>query len=77
MCGIVGAVSTRNIVPILVQGLQRLADRLPHAQHRIAGLALHLRHRSVGRDEADPDHACAAAAARIASTACISSASRV
>ncbi|MEN9618650.1 MAG: hypothetical protein RL406_887, partial [Pseudomonadota bacterium] len=24
MCGIVGAVSTRNIVPILVQGLQRL-----------------------------------------------------
>ncbi len=24
MCGIVGAVSTRNIVPLLVQGLQRL-----------------------------------------------------
>jgi len=24
MCGIVGAVSTRNIVPIVVQGLQRL-----------------------------------------------------
>ena len=23
MCGIVGAVSTRNIVPVLVQGLQR------------------------------------------------------
>ncbi|MFO0105778.1 MAG: glutamine--fructose-6-phosphate aminotransferase, partial [Burkholderiales bacterium] len=27
MCGIVGAVSSRNIVPILVQGLQRLEDR--------------------------------------------------
>ena len=27
MCGIVGAVSTRNIVPILLQGLQRLEYR--------------------------------------------------
>ena len=27
MCGIVGAVSSRNIVPILVQGLQRLEYR--------------------------------------------------
>ena len=27
MCGIVGAVSTRNIVPILVQGLKRLEYR--------------------------------------------------
>ena len=27
MCGIVGAVSSRNIVPVLVQGLQRLEDR--------------------------------------------------
>ncbi|HJV71529.1 MAG TPA: glutamine--fructose-6-phosphate aminotransferase, partial [Ideonella sp.] len=27
MCGIVGAVSARNIVPILVQGLQRLEYR--------------------------------------------------
>jgi glucosamine--fructose-6-phosphate aminotransferase (isomerizing) len=27
MCGIVGAVSNRNIVPILVQGLQRLEYR--------------------------------------------------
>ena len=27
MCGIVGAVSGRNIVPILVQGLQRLEYR--------------------------------------------------
>ena len=27
MCGIVGAVSKRNIVPILVQGLQRLEYR--------------------------------------------------
>jgi glucosamine--fructose-6-phosphate aminotransferase (isomerizing) len=27
MCGIVAAVSTQNIVPILVQGLQRLEYR--------------------------------------------------
>ena len=27
MCGIVGSISTRNIVPILVQGLQRLEYR--------------------------------------------------
>ena len=27
MCGIVGSVSTRNIVPVLVQGLQRLEYR--------------------------------------------------
>ncbi|MFM8576014.1 MAG: glutamine--fructose-6-phosphate aminotransferase, partial [Limnohabitans sp.] len=27
MCGIVGAVSQRNIVPVLVQGLQRLEYR--------------------------------------------------
>lgn len=27
MCGIVGAVSRRNIVPVLVQGLQRLEYR--------------------------------------------------
>ena len=27
MCGIVGAVSQRNIVPILIQGLQRLEYR--------------------------------------------------
>src|SRR3954462_14754025 len=27
MCGIVGAVSTRNIVPVLVQGLQRMEYR--------------------------------------------------
>ena len=27
MCGIVGAVSTRNIVPVLVQGLERLEYR--------------------------------------------------
>ncbi|MCW5237376.1 glutamine--fructose-6-phosphate transaminase (isomerizing) [Verminephrobacter eiseniae] len=50
MCGIVGAVSTRNIVPILVQGLQRLEYRgydscgvavhaaSRHAPHRGAGL---------------------------------------
>ena len=27
MCGIVGAVSTRNIVPVLVEGLKRLEYR--------------------------------------------------
>ena len=27
MCGIVGAISTRNIVPILVEGLKRLEYR--------------------------------------------------
>ena len=27
MCGIVGAVSTRNIVPILIEGLKRLEYR--------------------------------------------------
>ena len=36
MCGIVGAVSTRNIVPILVQGLQRLEYR----GYDSAGIAL-------------------------------------
>ena len=42
MCGIVGAVSTRNIVPILVQGLQRLEyrgyDSCGVAVHSPAGL---------------------------------------
>ena len=42
MCGIVGAVSTRNIVPILVQGLQRLEyrgyDSCGVAVHGPAGL---------------------------------------
>jgi len=37
MCGIVGAVSRRNIVPILVQGLQRLEYR----GYDSCGLALH------------------------------------
>lgn len=27
MCGIVGAVSTRNIVPVLIEGLRRLEYR--------------------------------------------------
>ena len=42
MCGIVGAVSTRNIVPILVQGLQRLEyrgyDSCGVAAHTASGL---------------------------------------
>ncbi len=37
MCGIVGAVSTRNIVPVLVQGLQRLEYR----GYDSCGLAVH------------------------------------
>ena len=37
MCGIVGAVSRRNIVPVLVQGLQRLEYR----GYDSCGLALH------------------------------------
>ena len=37
MCGIVGAVSTRNIIPILVQGLQRLEYR----GYDSCGLAVH------------------------------------
>ena len=38
MCGIVGAVSTRNIVPILVQGLQRLEYR----GYDSCGVAVHI-----------------------------------
>src|SRR6476661_8643059 len=37
MCGIVAAVSTRNIVPILVQGLQRLEYR----GYDSCGIAVH------------------------------------
>lgn len=37
MCGIVGAVSTRNIVPLLVQGLQRLEYR----GYDSCGIAIH------------------------------------
>jgi len=37
MCGIVGAVSTRNIVPILVEGLKRLEYR----GYDSCGVALH------------------------------------
>lgn len=50
MCGIVGAVSTRNIVPVLVQGLQRLEYR----GYDSCGVAVHTagalrRTRSVAR----------------------------
>ena len=38
MCGIVGAVSTRNIVPVLVQGLQRLEYR----GYDSCGVAVHI-----------------------------------
>ena len=37
MCGIVGAVSSRNIVPVLVQGLQRLEYR----GYDSCGVAIH------------------------------------
>ena len=50
MCGIVGAVSTRNIVPILVEGLKRLEyrgyDSCGVAVHRGGGLQ---RARSISR----------------------------
>ena len=39
MCGIVGAVSTRNIVPILVEGLKRLEYR----GYDSCGVAVHRR----------------------------------
>jgi len=42
MCGIVGAVSTRNIVPVLVEGLKRLEyrgyDSCGVAVHQSGGL---------------------------------------
>src|SRR5438128_10109022 len=63
MCGIVGAVSTRNIVPILIEGLKRLEyrgyDSCGVAVHqngqlrrarstsRVAGLEAQLRGRAV------------------------------
>ena len=45
MCGIVGAVSTRNIVPILVQGLQRLEYR----GYDSCGVAVHAGRRCSAR----------------------------
>ena len=45
MCGIVGAVSTRNIVPILVQGLQRLEYR----GYDSCGVAVHASSRDATR----------------------------
>ncbi|HNN17895.1 MAG TPA: glutamine--fructose-6-phosphate aminotransferase, partial [Giesbergeria sp.] len=45
MCGIVGAVSRRNIVPILVQGLQRLEYR----GYDSCGLAVHAASPDVAR----------------------------
>ncbi len=44
MCGIVGAVSTRNIVPILVQGLQRLEYR----GYDSCGVAVHAADAAAG-----------------------------
>ncbi len=57
MCGIVGAVSSRNIVPLLVQGLQRLEYR----GYDSCGVAIH--GASLG---GDPQWACAAPAAPLA-----------
>ena len=57
MCGIVGAISTRNIVPILTEGLKRLEYR----GYDSAGLAVMTaenseiqRVRRVGRVECAP-----------------------
>ena len=51
MCGIVGAVASRNITPILVEGLKRLEYR----GYDSCGVAVHVdgglkRARSVSRD---------------------------
>ena len=48
MCGIVGAVSNRNIVPVLVQGLQRLEYR----GYDSCGVAIHSA--SLRPDTANP-----------------------
>jgi len=45
MCGIVGAVSSRNIVPILVQGLQRLEYR----GYDSCGVAVHTASLNAGQ----------------------------
>ena len=45
MCGIVGAVSTRNIVPVLVQGLQRLEYR----GYDSCGVAVHAQGQGLQR----------------------------
>ena len=54
MCGIVGAVSDRNIVPILVQGLQRLEYR----GYDSCGVAIHEASlkRGAGRFKAGSQH---------------------
>ena len=59
MCGIVGAVSTRNIVPILVQGLQRLEYR----GYDSCGIAVHASSsatRAVPRTRCKPAAPCGA-----------------
>ena len=61
MCGIVGAVSTRNIVPILVQGLQRLEYR----GYDSCGVAVHEASMASTRQAA-----CGAPAARRAWPSC-------
>ncbi len=45
MCGIVGAIAERNVVPILIEGLQRLEYR----GYDSAGLAVHQENGSLGR----------------------------
>jgi glucosamine--fructose-6-phosphate aminotransferase (isomerizing) len=61
MCGIVGAVSTRNIVPILVQGLQRLEYR----GYDSCGVAVH-----AASLDGVAGSACSARAARRAWPSC-------
>ena len=59
MCGIVGAVSNRNIVPVLVQGLQRLEYR----GYDSCGVAIHSA--SLRPDTANPGLRRARSTARV------------
>ena len=63
MCGIVGAVAQRNIVPILVEGLQRLEYRgydscgvAVHAGRQAAARAQHRARGRAGRAGGDEQH---------------------
>ena len=58
MCGIVGAVSRRNIVPILVQGLQRLEYRGYDSCGLAAVRAIAQRHGGTVSAQAAPGAGC-------------------
>jgi len=64
MCGIVGAVSTRNIVPVLVQGLQRLEYR----GYDSCGVAVYAQEAPVGLRRARSTARVAELATQVADT---------